>query len=101
MPDLPPAHADLRASLRGVRAFLLDADGVIVLRNRLIDGAAEALVALDARGIPYRIVTNYSMLHRDTLAERFSMGGAALASVARTALAASDPAFERASVPGS
>jgi inorganic pyrophosphatase len=78
MPDLPPAHADLRASLRGVRAFLLDADGVIVLRNRIIDGAAEALAALDARGIPYRIVTNYSMLHRDTLAERFSMGGAAL-----------------------
>jgi HAD superfamily hydrolase (TIGR01450 family) len=76
---MPTTDPDaLRAALRGVRALVLDADGVLVLRNRPIPGATEALVHLEATRTPYRIVTNYSSAHRSTLAARFSAGGAAL-----------------------
>ena len=64
--------ADLRATLLGVRAFVLDADGVLLYRGRPIDGSVAALETLQARGIPYRVVTNYSSVHRTTLAEQFS-----------------------------
>lgn len=60
--------ADLRRSLAGVRALLLDLDGVIVLKGELLPGAREALAELDARRIPYRIVTNTSLISRATLA---------------------------------
>jgi HAD superfamily hydrolase (TIGR01450 family) len=76
MPDRRPAKADLRAALRGVEAFILDADGVLILRGEGIPGSSAALERLDARGIPYRVVTNYSGAHRDTLAARFAEGGA-------------------------
>src|SRR6185369_10483711 len=66
MPD------DLRTTLAGVRAFVLDADGVLLYRGRPIDGSVAALETLQARGIPYRVVTNYSSVHRTTLAEQFS-----------------------------
>ena len=52
----PPGR--LRELLAGVRALVLDVDGVILLAGRPIPGAAEAIRDLDARGIPYRIVTN-------------------------------------------
>lgn len=54
--------------LRGLRGLLLDLDGVIVLAGRAIDGAADALRALERRAIPYRIVTNTSLVSRATLA---------------------------------
>jgi HAD superfamily hydrolase (TIGR01450 family) len=66
-----PAN-DLRAALAGVRAFVLDADGVLLYRGRPIEGSVAALEMLQARGIPYRVVTNYSSVHRTTLAEQFS-----------------------------
>src|SRR3954464_8128789 len=56
--------SDLRSTLDGVRAFVLDADGVLLSKGAPIDGAAEALVTLRRRGIPYRVVTNYSSAHR-------------------------------------
>lgn len=59
--------ADLRAALRGVRALLLDLDGVIVLAGEAIPGAVEALAQLDRRGVPYRIVTNTSLVSRASL----------------------------------
>ena len=58
--------ADLRAALGGVRALVLDADGVLVMRGAALPGAAEALARLDERGIPYRVETNISSLHCDT-----------------------------------
>lgn len=61
-----PADA-LGAALAGVRGFLLDLDGVVILAGRPIDGAADAIKALDRRGIPYRIVTNTSLLSRQML----------------------------------
>jgi HAD superfamily hydrolase (TIGR01458 family) len=53
--------------LAGVRALLLDLDGVIVLAERPVPGAAAALATLAERRIPYRIVTNTSLVSRATL----------------------------------
>ena len=69
------AHARLREALRGVRGFVLDADGVLVLKGAPIPGSAEAIRALQARRIPFRVVTNFSLAHRDSLAARFTAGG--------------------------
>jgi HAD superfamily hydrolase (TIGR01450 family) len=62
---------DLRAALEGVRAFVLDADGVLMFKGAPIDGSAEAIVELRRRGIPYRVVTNFSSAHRSSLAAAF------------------------------
>ena len=60
----------LRAALRGVRGLVLDADGVLVLQAKALPGSVEAVRSLDERGIPFRVVTNFSQLHRETLAIR-------------------------------
>jgi HAD superfamily hydrolase (TIGR01458 family) len=65
----------LRVALRGVRGFVLDADGVLVLQGAPLPGSMEAVASLGARGIPFRVVTNFSQLHRSTLAEWFGRGG--------------------------
>jgi HAD superfamily hydrolase (TIGR01450 family) len=65
------APGDLRAALDGVRAFVLDADGVLMYRGEPIPGSPEALVELRRRRIPYRVVTNFSSAHRSTLAAAF------------------------------
>jgi HAD superfamily hydrolase (TIGR01458 family) len=68
MTPAPGDPADtLRAALAGVRGFLLDLDGVVILAGRPIDGAADAIRQLDRRGTPYRIVTNTSLLSRRML----------------------------------
>ena len=67
MPHEPDRSTDLRAALAGVRAFLLDLDGVIVLAGAIIPGAADAVGALERRRMPYRIVTNTSAVSRATL----------------------------------
>lgn len=66
-----PATAGARA-LAGVRAFVLDADGVLIYRNEPIAGSPEALTELRRRGIPYRVVTNFSSAHRTSLAAAFA-----------------------------
>jgi HAD superfamily hydrolase (TIGR01450 family) len=75
VPAAAPARsatpAELRRALDGVRAFILDADGVLMYRNAPIPGSPEALVALRERGIPYRVVTNFSSAHRASLAAAF------------------------------
>jgi HAD superfamily hydrolase (TIGR01450 family) len=69
----PEAQLALRAErlperLAGVRGLLLDLDGVVILRERPIPGAAEAIAALRARGFPFVCVTNTSLVSRRTLA---------------------------------
>jgi HAD superfamily hydrolase (TIGR01450 family) len=71
----PAADPSLREALAGIRALVLDADGVIVLKGRALPGAVEALAALEAKGIPFRIATNFSGAHRTTLAARFQGDG--------------------------
>ena len=68
MPDLPAPDDSLRAALHGVRGLLLDLDGVLVLKGRAVPGAPEALAALERRGVPYLVVTNTSLVSRETLA---------------------------------
>ena len=61
----------LRTALDGVRAFVLDADGVLMYRGKPIPGAPEAVSELRRRHIPYRVVTNFSSAHRSSLAAAF------------------------------
>jgi HAD superfamily hydrolase (TIGR01450 family) len=74
---MPPTEPDaLRSAMSEVMGLILDADGVLILKGEPIPGSNGALARLDARGIPYRVVTNYSSAHRTTLAARFSARGA-------------------------
>src|SRR6266566_1868376 len=83
-PMTPPASAWLAATaentrmtgsrreqstgrLAGVRGLLLDMDGVLVLRGSPIPGAPESLAELERRGLPYRVITNTSVLSRESL----------------------------------
>lgn len=68
----PSVPGDLRAALAGTSGFILDADGVIFLKGQAIAGSLEAVATLEARGIPYRVVTNFSMAHRSTLARQLA-----------------------------
>ena len=63
----PDRAGSIGTALLGVRGFLLDLDGVVILAGHPIDGAAEAITTLDRRGIPYRIVTNTSLMSRRML----------------------------------
>jgi len=69
------APSELKRQLAGVRGLLLDLDGVLVLRGKLIPGAAEALAALDAARFPYRLATNYSLFSRASLSGQFAKAG--------------------------
>ncbi len=100
MPDRRPPGADLRAALRGVEAFVLDADGVLILKGEEIPGSSEALERLDARGIPYRVVTNFSLAHRDTLAARFAEGGTPIPADRFITASSSAAAYTLAKFPG-
>ena len=59
----------LRDAMAGVRALLLDLDGVIVVAGEAVPGSVEAIAALEGRRIPYRIVTNTSLVSRATLSQ--------------------------------
>jgi HAD superfamily hydrolase (TIGR01458 family) len=95
--DDPGAFSSLRQALAGIRALVLDADGVLVMKGAALPGAADALTALEARGMPFQVATNFSTAHRSTLAARFGAAGlrvpeerivtAASATAARTAAA--------------
>jgi len=65
----------MTGSFAGVRALLLDLDGVLVLRNELLPGAREALARLDAAGFPYLIGTNMSLVSRQRLSADLVRGG--------------------------
>jgi HAD superfamily hydrolase (TIGR01450 family) len=54
-----------------VRAFVLDADGVLMYRNAPLPRSADAVAELRRRKIPYRVVTNFSSAHRSSLAAAF------------------------------
>ena len=63
---------DLLSTLNGVRALVLDADGVLMFAGRPLPGVVEAVTLLRTHRVPYRVVTNFSSMHRETLAARFS-----------------------------
>jgi HAD superfamily hydrolase (TIGR01458 family) len=72
---LPSPDPHLRRQLDGVRGLLLDLDGVLVLRDSLLPGAAEALAELDHQRFPYLIGTNISLLSRATLSRELTRRG--------------------------
>ena len=53
-----------------VRGLLLDVDGVLHVGWRPVPGAAAALSALQAAGMPYRLLTNTTTVSRASLGER-------------------------------
>ena len=55
------------AAMSGIRALLLDMDGVVVLKGAPLPGAAEAIRELSRRGTPFRVLTNSSLWSRDSL----------------------------------
>lgn len=68
----PSVLGDLRTALSGVRALILDADGVLLYAGRPLPGAVAALDRLEEMAIPYRVVTNFSSAHRSSLADGVS-----------------------------
>ncbi|HEX5590180.1 MAG TPA: HAD-IIA family hydrolase [Candidatus Limnocylindrales bacterium] len=80
---------DLVAALQGVRALVLDADGVLLYAGKPLPGAVDALDALESAGVPYRVVTNFSLAHRESLAAGVSRQFGRPVSPARIITAAS------------
>jgi HAD superfamily hydrolase (TIGR01458 family) len=75
---MPTSAFELQGRLAGVRALLLDMDGVLALRGVPIPGAAESLATLESRGIPYAIGTNASLFSRATLSRELRGAGLAV-----------------------
>ena len=96
----PSTPDELWAALSGVRALLLDLDGVIVLKGALIDGAREALAELDRRAIPYRIVTNTSLVSRASLSRWGDRLGAPIAADRIMSALSASAAYTRQQHPG-
>ncbi len=94
----PPAI--LRQRLAGVRGLILDADGVIVLKGEPLPGAADALGRLVDRGIPFRVVTNLSSRHRDSIAARFAAAAMPVPAGRIITAASASASFVRARHPG-
>ncbi len=55
--------------LRGVRALILDVDGVLYQAGQAIAGAPEALQEFRRRGYPFRLLTNITRRSRAALAQ--------------------------------
>lgn len=57
------------------RAFLIDLDGVVYTREKLIPGASEVISLLQKKNIPFRFVTNTSTVTRSKLISSLSQAG--------------------------
>ena len=65
----------MQSDLSGVDGLLFDIDGVLLLGEEVIPGAAETLAALRARGIAYRFMTNTTIYCRYTMLDRLHSRG--------------------------
>ena len=65
----------LSAMLEGVRALLIDLDGVLYVDEEPIVGAREAVQRLRARGLALRFVTNTTAYSRDRTLEKLARLG--------------------------
>jgi HAD superfamily hydrolase (TIGR01458 family) len=61
-----------------MQALLIDIDGVVTERGRVVAGAAEAIGRLRLRGIPFRFLTNTTSEPRRLILERLVEGGIAV-----------------------
>lgn len=62
-------------SLRDIRAFLIDLDGVLYEDNQPVPGAAEAIAHLRKKGYPFRLATNTTMRCRASLRHKLAGWG--------------------------
>ena len=95
---MPNTSRNLNETMTGVLALLLDLDGVIILKGEPVPGSVDAIRRLEERRIPYRIVTNTSLVSRASLSrwaaklgneippERFQSALSASAEYARRSL---------------
>jgi NagD protein len=60
---------------REIKAWLMDMDGVLVREEEVIPGADELLARLQARSIPFLVLTNNSIYTRRDLAARLRTSG--------------------------
>ncbi len=65
-------------SLRDIRAFLIDLDGVLYEDNQPIPGAAGAIAHLREKGYPFRFATNTTMHCRASLRRKMTDWGFAV-----------------------
>ena len=97
----PDTRQEIHEALLGVRALLLDLDGVIVLKGAAIPGSVEACDELDRHGVPFRIVTNTSLVSRRSLSRYATgIGGDVPPERFQSALSASAAFTQRASPGG-
>ncbi len=89
-----------RAALAGIRALLLDMDGVVVLKGAPLPGAAEAVRALSRRGTPFRVLTNSSLWSRDSLSGLLSKAGIEIEPTAIVTALSASAALARRRWPG-
>ena len=64
--------------LPGIRGFLFDVDGTLLVNDRPVPGAVELLARLRARGLPFRITTNISRWPRSAIAAVLRRNGFAV-----------------------
>jgi HAD superfamily hydrolase (TIGR01458 family) len=99
-PDAVDPPDRRRAALSGVRAMLLDMDGVVVLKGAPLPGAAEAVRALSRRGTPFRVLTNSSLWSRDSLSGLLSNAGIEIEPAAIVTALSASAALTRQRWPG-
>lgn len=58
-----------------IHGLLLDIDGVLVVSWEAIDGAADAIAAIESTGLPLRFVTNTTSISRLEIARRLDAAG--------------------------
>ena len=56
--------------MKNIHGLLIDLDGVIYNDSQVITGAAETIIWLQEKNIPFRIITNTTMKSRDTICQK-------------------------------
>ena len=72
---MPSASADPGNALAGVRAVLLDLDGVLYVEDEPVAGAVDAVAGLREAGLALRLVTNTTSRPRRMIVERLERLG--------------------------
>lgn len=67
--------SDIIEKLSKIRCFLMDMDGTLYLEDTLLPGAQEMIDLLDARQVPYYILTNNSSRSRLEYADKLNRMG--------------------------
>ena len=83
-----------------IDGVLFDIDGVLVVSWEAIEGAADAVAAVRAAGLPVRFVTNTTSIDRPEIVRRLAAAGIAVAVDEVLTAPAATAAWLRATHPG-